>query len=195
MVAIWPTCTQLYVQRVCHRYLKLQKRNICNSSSERIVSLWKSYLKFELEQRSRFSVYESTFTDLGEVRMTHNGNQKNICRKCFYAFEKRHKFEEVCTIDCTLYTTKGCILMMHVILLLQTIITNIRDALNILNLSENCCGDGTQGDENNHIKPASSESVPGMPPCKKLFTAQTPVMVNLRSSPAVCVSDIHADMW
>ena len=72
---------------VCRPYLKLQKRNICNRSSERIVSLWKSYLKFELERRSQFSVYESTFTDLGEVRTTHNGNQKNICRKCFYAFK------------------------------------------------------------------------------------------------------------
>ena len=65
----------------------IEKRNICNSSSERIVSLWKRYLKCELEQRSQISVYESNFTDLGEVRTTHNGNQKNICRKCFYAFE------------------------------------------------------------------------------------------------------------
>ena len=148
---------------VCRRYLKLQKRNICNRSSERIVSLWKSYLKFELERRSQFSVYESTFTDLGEVRTTHNGNQKNICRKCFYAFKKRHKFEEVCTIDCILYTTKGCILMMHIILLLDN------------NNKHQGCTECLKsfwkflwwGHENNHIRPASSESVPGTKHCSQ----------------------------
>ena len=48
-----------------------ERRNICNSSSELIVSLWKRYLKRELEQRNQLSVYEAAFTELSEVRMTH----------------------------------------------------------------------------------------------------------------------------
>lgn len=74
---------------------------------------------------------------------------------------------------------------MHVMLSPQTISANIRDALDVLDLSANCYGDG------NHTRQASSESVPGMPPCKKLFATQRPVMVNLGRSPPVCVSDIH----
>ena len=56
-----------------------ERRNICNTSSELIVSLWKSYIKREVERKNQLSVsYESIFTDNGEVRTTNKGNQKNI---------------------------------------------------------------------------------------------------------------------
>lgn len=73
-----------------------ERRNICSTSSGLIFSLWKGYFKRELERKNQFGVsYESSFTDNGEVRTTNKGNQKNICRQCFYAFEKLQKCEEV----------------------------------------------------------------------------------------------------
>ena len=71
-----------------------ERRNICNTSE--VISLWKSFLKREMERRKEVSIYECAFTDRGEIK-TNKGIQKNICRKCYYLLEKLLKCEEVCT--------------------------------------------------------------------------------------------------
>lgn len=65
----------------------------------------------------------------------------------------------------------------------QTILANIKKALDVLNISASHRGD--------RIRPSTSESVPSMPPCKKLFSTQRPPMLNDGTSPPVCVSDMH----
>ena len=60
-----------------------ERTKICNTSSEVIISLWKSYLKWELERKNQLSVYESAFTDHGEVKTTNKGIQKNIVENAF----------------------------------------------------------------------------------------------------------------
>ena len=78
--------------------------------------------------------------------------------------------------------------VMHIIPSSQKILANIREALDVLNLSANSCGEN-HNDRNDQIRSASSECVPGMPPCKKMFTAQRPVMANPGRCPPMCVSD------
>lgn len=76
------------------------RRNLYGNSSTAVLSAWKNALKGELERRKFLSVFESLFTANGEVRTKNYGNQKNMCRKCFYLYEKTLKSQEVCvTID------------------------------------------------------------------------------------------------
>ena len=72
-----------------------ERRNIFTSSSQHVTASWKTFFKRELENRKQYGVLETTFPESGEIVAANIGNQKYVCRKCFYAFEKFLKFEEV----------------------------------------------------------------------------------------------------
>jgi len=74
------------------------RRNLCGSPSQTVLSTWKKLLKAEFEKRGCLAVFDSLFTLNGEIRTKNYGNQKNMCRKCFYLYEKTLKSQEVCTI-------------------------------------------------------------------------------------------------
>lgn len=70
------------------------RRNLWGSSSKTVSSTWKSLLKAEFERRGWLTVFECLFTVDG-IRTKNYGSQKNMCRKCFYLYEKTHKSQEV----------------------------------------------------------------------------------------------------
>ena len=72
-----------------------ERRNIFTSLSQHVTASWKTFFKRELENRKQYGVLETTFPESGEIVAANIGNQKYVCRKCFYAFEKFLKFEEV----------------------------------------------------------------------------------------------------
>ena len=76
-----------------------ERRNIFTSSSQHVTASWKTFFKRELENRKQYGVLETTFPESGEIVAANIGNQKYVCRKCFYAFEKFLKFEEVRTTE------------------------------------------------------------------------------------------------
>ena len=71
-----------------------ERRNICNTSSELIVSVT---LSVRLNERANLVYHTSLFSlimvksgrRIREIKRTY------ICRKCFYAFEKLQNCEEV----------------------------------------------------------------------------------------------------
>ena len=73
------------------------RRNLCGNASQNVSSAWKGLLKAELEGRGCGSTFESLFSADGEL-LTNYGNQRNMCRKCFYSYERMLKTQEVCTI-------------------------------------------------------------------------------------------------
>ena len=75
------------------------RRNLCGNSSKTVLSAWKEFLKAEFEKRGCLAVFDSLFTTDGQIRTTDHGNQKNMCRKCFYLYEKTLKSLEVGTIS------------------------------------------------------------------------------------------------
>ena len=74
------------------------RRNLSGKSSTAVLSAWKEVIKAELEKRGCLAVFESLFTSDGLIQTKNHGNQKNMCRKCFYLYEKTIKCQEVCVI-------------------------------------------------------------------------------------------------
>ena len=79
------------------------RRNLCGNSSKTVLSAWMNFVKAELEKKGCLAVFESLFTIDGQIRTKNHGNQKNMCRKCFYLYEKTLKSLKVCSISSKLY--------------------------------------------------------------------------------------------
>lgn len=70
------------------------RHNLCNTSSRHVFNMWREFFKRKLERRNQLSV----LMDSGEIIAANGVYQKNMCKKCFYYFEKFLRAEEVATL-------------------------------------------------------------------------------------------------
>ena len=71
------------------------RRNICNKPGKAVANLWRHFLEIECGKRDQLLLFEPLFSEDGAIRTRDNGYQKNMCRKCFYLFEKVEKLHQV----------------------------------------------------------------------------------------------------
>ena len=80
------------------------RRNLCGDSSKTVLAAWKNFLNVELETRGYLAVSSESLFTIDGIRTKDHGNQKNMCRKCFYLYEKTLKSLEVCSISSSCFT-------------------------------------------------------------------------------------------
>ena len=73
------------------------RRNICNKSADAVAALWRDFLNRELEEKNQLAFAGSLFSDKGAVCTKDDGYQRNMCRKCYYMYDKM-KVTRYCNI-------------------------------------------------------------------------------------------------
>lgn len=71
------------------------RRTISHRSSRHVTASWKTCFKQALKNNKQFNVLETAFPESGEIVTANLGNQKHVCKRCFYLFEKFIEIEQV----------------------------------------------------------------------------------------------------
>ena len=74
------------------------RRNICTAATQKVAAIWKIFFRIGLEQCNKVELFDTMFTDNGEVVTANKGYQKNICRNCYNAFDRFLTSQEVSII-------------------------------------------------------------------------------------------------
>ena len=75
------------------------RRTINSLTSSHVTASWKTFFIEALKNNKQFSILEAAFP-ASEVLTANLKNQKHVCKKCFYIFEKFVKIEEVRLTSC-----------------------------------------------------------------------------------------------
>ena len=52
------------------------RRNICTAATQKVAAIWKIFFRIGLEQCNKVELFDTMFTDKGEVITANNGHQK-----------------------------------------------------------------------------------------------------------------------
>ena len=74
------------------------RRNISTKQAKEVSSLWRDCLREIARARQltlEDSIFRGIFSDEGGIRLKDHGYQRNMCRKCYYLYDKTVKSHQV----------------------------------------------------------------------------------------------------